>query len=940
MSQLVCGRWPLSRFLALVVFLGSAGLFGFAAQPPKEEEDTKSKTTKKVVVEDEDTKGTNKKKIPVDDDPSMNRKGTENPTGTPPDMRLDELVRAASEARTAALKDLFTKYIIPFDRITEGSGATRVRPIPVRKSEWAGHDAVEVTPLDNAGKPKDSRAAKVADVRNVEYFELLIQAEAEKLQKQPMEGLTTADQLAAAEKLLSAALRFHDYSRVARRGDRGPLNLRRGKDGGKGWDEVRDSVAAKLKAVQLDLLRALITANDPIRLRELSSRLISSYPKDAEVVKAVAGVQVAEAERLFKSGTDQDCVAARKLIDELERTFPNAGGEPAHKIRMQIRDLALKALNRSKEKFAVGDKRTARDELVRAEALDPDLDGIREMQRKLQIDYPILYVGVRQYPQNMSPVTARLDSEKQAVELLFEGLLEEVPDESGAVRYRPGAALTMPVSVPGGREFSLRIDRDPQGRPVFTSDDVKSQDVKSQDVVETVNLLRSRPHTWAAYPLTWLAPDPPIPKDFGTVRVAFGLTPPDPRAALTFKILPARWMLANGRAVDDGRFAEIPFGTGPFTLLSIPRPDGRTAPRERGLASDPGDGRYSVRAGLPRLREVRLIEVNKIDPIKAFQEGKLHFLPDIPTSEIEKYTGANSDIKNKVDVVTAAVNRRVHILAVNLRRPYLQSKQLRQGISLAIDREDILRKEFRAGKPDVHRPMTGPFPPGSWPSARGPVIPVPLMDLNLAMVRLNARNGYLADQGAKTTIELAYPDNDPQAENACAEIKKQVEGIFKNEPPGSRRLAINLVKVPLPELLVQVQDQHTFDLAYVPFDYPDDWYPYALGAALDPTAAERGGRNWFGFLLRNTSPDGADEELGRALSKLRNYRDFAGELVPQSVAVSKLFNDSLPFIPLWQLDRHMVVSKRVKMFVDDTVEPVNPRLLNPTILISGVGRWH
>ncbi|HEV3437785.1 MAG TPA: ABC transporter substrate-binding protein [Gemmata sp.] len=922
MSQLVCGRWPLSRFLALVVFLGSAGLFGFAGQPPKEEEDTKGKTVKKNVVVD-------------DDPPPMTKKVTENPTGTFPDVRLEELARAADEARTAALKDLFTRYIIPFDRITEGSGATRVKPIPYRKSEWAGHDAVQVTPLDNAGKPKDVRAAKVSDVRNVEYFESLIQGEAEKLQKQPMEGLTSADQLAAAEKLLSAALRFHDYSRVARSGDRGPLNLRRGK----GWDEVRDSVAVKLKVVQLELLRTLVTANDPIRLRELSSRLISTYPKDAEVVQAVAGVQVAEAERLFKSGSDQDCIAARKLIDELERTFPTAGGEPARKIRTQIRELALKALNRSKEKFAVGDKRTARDELVRAEALDPDLDGIREMQRKLQIDYPILYVGVRQYPQNMSPVTARLDSEKQAVELLFEGLLEEVPDESGAVRYRPGAALTMPVSVPGGREFSLRIERDAQGQPVFTNDDVKSQDVKSQDVVETVNLLRSRPHTWAAYPLTWLAADPPIPTDVGTVRVAFGLTPPDPRAALTFKLLPARWMLANGRAIDDGRFAEIPFGTGPFTLLSNPRPDGSNAAREMVFANNPAYGRYSDRAGLPRLREIRLIEVNKIDPIKAFQEGKLHFLPDIPTSEIEKYIGANSDIKNKVDVVTAAVNRRVHILAVNLRRPYLQSKQLRQGISLAIDREDILRREFRAGKPDVHRPMTGPFPPGSWPSARGPVIPVPLMDLNLAMVRLNSRNGYLADQGAKTTIELAYPDNDSQAENACVEIKKQVEGIFKNEPAGSRKLTINLVKVPLAELLVQVQDQHTFDLAYVPFDYPDDWYPYTLGAALDPTAGERGGRNWFGFMLRNTSPDGADEELGRALTKLRNYRDFAGELVPQSVAVSKLFNDSLPFIPLWQLDRHMVVSKRVKVFVEDTTEPVNPRLLNQTILFQGVGRW-
>lgn len=925
MSQSFFGRWSLPRLLALVAFLGSAGLFGFAAQPPKEEEEVKGKSAKKIVVEDEDTKNPAKKRITVDDDPTSNRKGSESASGTPPDVRLDELVRAASEARSTILKDLFTKYTVPFDRLTESNGASRVKPIPIRKAEWTGHDAIQVTPLDNAGKSLEPRAAKVSEVRNYECFEALILAEAERLKKEKLEGLTTADQLAAAEKLLAAALRFHDFSRITRNVDGIPRNLRRGKDGGKGWDEVRDPLVAKLRGVQLELLQALVAANDSVRLRELTARLISAYPKDAEVAQAVSAVMVAEADRLIKSGTDQDYIAARKLIDDLERTYPAAGGEATRKIRNQLRELALKSLNRSKEKLAVGDKRTARDELVRAEALDPDLDGIREMQRKLQIDYPILYVAVRQYPQNMSPIKAQLDSEKQAVELLFEGLLEEVPDETGAVRYRPGAALTMPLSIPGGREFFLRTyDRDPSGK--FGLD--------SSNVVETVSMLRSRPHTWSAYPLTWLASEPPTPKDNGTVRIAFGLIPPDPRSALTFKLLPTRWMNENGRAIDDGRFAESPFGTGPFMLQSNPRSDGSNAPREMVFVNNAAYGRGD-RAGLPRLREVRLVEASKLDPLKAFLDGKLHILTDIPTEEIDRYTDANSPLKNKVDVVNAMINRRVHILAVNLRRPYLQSKQLRQGISLSIDREDVLRKVFRAQKPEFHKPMTGPFPPGSWPTAKG-VIPAPLMSLDLAMVRLKA---YLADQGARDTIELAYPDNDPQAEKACTEIKKQVEGIFKNEPPGSRKLAINLVKVPLAELIVQVQDQHSFDLAYVPFDYPDDWYPYALGAALDPTAAERGGRNWFGFLDRNTGPDEADQELGRALIKLRGYRDVTGELVPQSVAVSKLFNDSLPFIPLWQLDRHMVISKRVKVYVDDSAEPVNPHLLNPTTLFQGVSRW-
>src|SRR5205085_8011100 len=98
----------------------------------------------------------------------------------------------------------------------------------------------------------------------------------------------------------------------------------------------------------------------------------------------------------------------------------------------------------------------ARDAARRAEALDPTVPGLRELLRELNASGAVLVVGVRQFPERMSPTTARFDSERQAVELLFEGLLEEVPDPAGGVRYRPGVALGLPTVTPGGREFLLR----------------------------------------------------------------------------------------------------------------------------------------------------------------------------------------------------------------------------------------------------------------------------------------------------------------------------------------------------------------------------------------------------------------------------------------------------------------------------------------------------
>ena len=78
---------------------------------------------------------------------------------------------------------------MPADRLTEKGGAVSVKPIPFRKSEWpAGLEAVQVTPLDAAGKPRDPRAAVVKDIRNVEYFEAMALADAEALVKQKAEG--------------------------------------------------------------------------------------------------------------------------------------------------------------------------------------------------------------------------------------------------------------------------------------------------------------------------------------------------------------------------------------------------------------------------------------------------------------------------------------------------------------------------------------------------------------------------------------------------------------------------------------------------------------------------------------------------------------------------------------------------------------------------------
>lgn len=907
-------------------FALAAALTAFAAQPPEVEDPKAKPPAKKVGVEEEDPRGTVKKKVVVDDPDIVPGAG-----GKTPDARLDEIAKGAEQAANPAVKALLGKYVVPFDRFTDTKGGSvRIRPIPVFRGHLPGKFGIEE--LDASNRPKPSRLVTLTETRRIEFFEELAHAEVERWLKQKPVGsapgpadLTADDQLAAAETLLAGAVRFHDYARGhPYPGREVPIRS------GKGWDEVRKPLADRLLEVRVQQLQRAVAVSDWQRSRQLGTRLMAEYPKDATVAKAVAEARVAEAELLMKTNTHADRVKARELLDEFESRFPGGGGDQLRRLRKELTAEANRHLDMAKSYQKAGNLADARDALDRAEALDPTLPGLQDLRRALGGGYKVLYVGARVLPERMSPATARFDSEKQAVELLFEGLLEEIPDGTGGVRYRTGAALALPTVIPGGRELLIRqIPRRANGLDGFDA----------HDVVETVKLLRGRPDLPAAAGLAWLD-DLPAPTGGGSLRLTFKHGHPDPRALLTFEVLPGRWLAERGKTADDPEFAARPFGTGPYRLHSVPEP-GASGPREVVFVDNPAYGRSRERAGLPHIREIRFVETARLsDPFDDFRRGRLHILPDLTPAELTRaLSQGGMELGGKGRVVTASTNRRVYILALNHRRVPIQNRDLRKGLSLAIDREAVLNDLFREVGAQHRRftaPMTGPFPPSSWATPKGPGgVSVPLMNLGEAVVRLRR---YLASPGAVPELRLAFPAGDAQAQAACEKIKAQVEALFKDATDG-RKLTLTLEAVEPRDLLGRVQDQHRYDLAYLPFDYPDDWYPFGLAAFLDPTAADRGGRNYTGFLAPGTNAGEEEQTLKGELAGLLEHRDFAGEITGRTKRVHELCNETMPFVPLWQLDRHMLVSTGLKVFVDDSPSPSPVQVLNPTVLFSNVARW-
>jgi hypothetical protein len=157
------------------------------------------------------------------------------------------------------------------------------------------------------------------------------------------------------------------------------------------------------------------------------------------------------------------------------------------------------------------------------------------------------------------------------------------------------------------------------------------------------------------------------------------------------------------------------------------------------------------------------------------------------------------------------------------------------------------------------------------------------------------------------------------------------------EKSAGENCEIFLQAIPPEVLKKNVEIDHDYDLAYIPFDYTDELF--RLDTLLDPQASGRGGRNFLGYLTDNlTSLDG-DRRLKQTLQEIRQYRDFNRQVKDKMWESHQLFLKQMPFVPLWQLDRHLLAANSLEIVFDDPRSPVSPTLLDPSVLFTGIEGW-
>src|SRR5437762_11554814 len=213
----------------------------------------------------------------------------------------------ARNAKHQAIKDLFHTLATPRDEVHLKIGQTlQVDPIPEFIGPSSDPDQKIHLQAYDKGKALKPQTLPLKEIVNVRSYEQNTLKQVEDLLAR--KAIARVDLLQAAEKALTAVVRFHASARE------------RQKRKGEGWNEWEKRLRDRLIAVQLEQLQALADANDWENAYALATRLADSY-RDKEL-RAKFAYQVARV--IATSLRANKYEEARRRSKMLEELFPDS----------------------------------------------------------------------------------------------------------------------------------------------------------------------------------------------------------------------------------------------------------------------------------------------------------------------------------------------------------------------------------------------------------------------------------------------------------------------------------------------------------------------------------------------------------------------------------------------------------------------------------------
>lgn len=867
-------------------------------------------------VEKEEEEGGPLIKRPYIEVPEVGKEET--PSAAVP--QVVSLKKAAEETKHYAVKAFFKRLQVPHDEIEfakiNDGGITWLQPM----TQFVGANPrtnlqtdVAFQIITGAGKPigkPQTRSPKT--MKPVTHYEALALEQARDfLQKCKDRGfsnkgegdplyLSYRDQLIITEQGLSFVHAFVRQEHV------------KGQRKGEGWDALHRELEKELLRVILDRLDLFIAKDDWASAFDLARQTASRFPGQQNR-RAVADRMRRMLERpLREARPTVDSLSQLSLrLEAIQRAFPSA--RSFDDISDQLREHALQMIRRAKKLHADNKdaNKDAVNQLLRdAERIQPDLKATRDL--RLTIKKDILNVGVNEMPVLISPALAATDSEKQALELLYESLVELSPNPS-VIRYRSVLAQGRPRLVPLGRKFTLPrylkwTDSTGKSEKPLDASDVVSHAVYTLFDENHVGYSRS----WAKQLVKDVSQEG-NPRDLSiTLRQGHF----DPLSLMTFKILPRG-------ITEDKSFAQQPLSSGPYVF--VPGEHYQNRQPYALFRANPAYGERPGRFGQPRIREIRFFKTT--DPVREMKNGMLHLATDLTGEQVKQ-------LKGQPDLfVTAPLpTRRIYFLAVEQQEnSFLRSKRFRRALAAAINRTKILDAHFRKGLDEAaHHELNGPWPVNSWafnPALKAAPNTDSLHNPAEAKVHLNlAVERDLDKVLPQDPLRLIYPAGDPQLDGAMEMVKEDIEKALEG------KVKIQLESMSADKVRERVMKRQ-YEIAYFHHDYKD--HTYFLWPLLDPLAIDRQGTNYLRYVC--------SDQMREYFDTVMNHRSFTRIRKAKHEIHREFVEKEMPFIPLWQLDRYVCISKKLKLYSSPTARvPLNRSSnfpLDPLRIFCDVEYW-
>jgi Bacterial extracellular solute-binding proteins, family 5 Middle len=260
----------------------------------------------------------------------------------------------------------------------------------------------------------------------------------------------------------------------------------------------------------------------------------------------------------------------------------------------------------------------------------------------------VLRIVSPELPARFAPTGIVTDSERSALDLVFESLLVVTTDTDGQRRTRPVLAERLPTV--DGVDFAFRL-RD--GRRWSTGEPVRATDVR-----HTVRLLQAD----LAADLAWhdgvkLPAPGDSPRDF-RIELTHGSIEPWPW--FSFHVVPQIYREHELPGLDDKDFVKSPVGSGPFVVDGLAKEGNLPYLRFR---KNPNYG-----GPAPPVREIRWFAAT--DPAEIAK-----IAPDVVLGIDGKF--------EKLRPVSAP-SRRIEYVAINQRNPVLADIAMRRFLGTAI----------------------------------------------------------------------------------------------------------------------------------------------------------------------------------------------------------------------------------------------------------------